>query len=77
MSPTLTIEEAESKIHKEIKVESKNLAIIPTEDKRELLVYEFKGTINEKKCIIYINALTGEEENILMIIETPNGTLTM
>jgi hypothetical protein len=59
------------------KVESKNLALIPTEAKKELLVYEFKGTVNDKKCIIYINALTGEEENLLMIIETPNGTLTM
>ncbi|MDD2376074.1 MAG: germination protein YpeB [Clostridia bacterium] len=77
LTPKLTIEEAQSKINKSIKVESKNLAIVPTESKRELLVYEFKGTVNEKKCIIYINALTGEEENVLMIIETPNGTLTM
>jgi germination protein YpeB len=77
LSPSLTIEEAQSKINKNLEIESKNLAIIPTESKKELLVYEFKGTINEKKCIIYINALTGEEENILMIIDTPNGTLTM
>jgi germination protein YpeB len=77
LKPTLTMEEAESKINKNIKVESKNLALIPTEAKKELLVYEFKGTVNDKKCIIYINALTGEEENLLMIIETPNGTLTM
>ena len=77
LTPKLTIENAESKINKNIKVESKNLALVPTESKRELLVYEFKGTINEKKCIVYINALTGEEENVLMIIETPNGNLTM
>lgn len=77
LSPSLIIEEAQSKINKNLEIESKNLAIIPTESKKELLVYEFKGTINEKKCIIYINALTGEEENILMIIDTPNGTLTM
>jgi len=77
LTPKLTMEEATSKINKNIKVESKNLAIVPTEAKKELLVYEFKGTINEKKCIVYVNALTGEEENILMIIETPNGTLTM
>lgn len=77
LSPKLTIEEAQAKINKNIKVESKNLAIIPTESKKELLVYEFKGTISEKKCIVYINALTGEEENVLMVIETPNGSLTM
>jgi spore germination protein len=75
--PKLTIEDAEKKVNKTIKIESKNLAIVPTESKRELLVYEFKGSINQKKCIVYINALTGEEENVLMIIETPNGTLTM
>jgi len=75
--PKLSIEDAEKKVNKSIKIESKNLALIPTESKRELLVYEFKGAIEQKKCIVYINALTGEEENILMIIETPNGTLTM
>lgn len=77
LTPKITMQEAEKKIHKDIELESSNLAIIPTEAKKELLVYEFKGTINNKKCIIYINALTGEEENLLMIIETPNGTLTM
>lgn len=77
LTPKITMQQAQNKIHKDIEIESSNLAIIPTEAKKELLVYEFKGTINNKKCIIYINALTGEEENLLMIIDTPNGTLTM
>lgn len=77
LTPVLTMDQAQAKINKNIEIESKNLALIPTESKGEILVYEFKGNINKKKCIVYINALTGEEENILMIIETPNGTLTM
>lgn len=77
LTPILTLDQAQDKINKNIEIESKNLALIPTESHKELLVYEFKGKINDKKCIVYINALTGEEENILMVIETPNGTLTM
>jgi len=51
--------------------------LIPTNYKKELFCYEFKGKLNNNDFIIYINAETGEEEDILMIVNTPNGVLTM
>lgn len=75
--PTLTMNQALNVLNKNIKVEKIELAIIPTEAKTEVLTYEFKGKINEKDFLIYINAKTGIEEKILIILNTENGTLTM
>jgi len=59
-----------------LEITSENLAIIPTEWKTEILCYEFKGKIDDTDFLVYINAETGREENILVIIDTPNGILT-
>ena len=69
-------EEAKSNLNKNLEIFSEGLAIIPTEWKTEILCYEFKGKINETDFLVYINAQTGREENILVIIDTPNGILT-
>lgn len=75
--PELTIEEARDVLNKNIEVEDSRLVIIPTESKSEVLTYEFKGKINEKDFLIYINAKTGIEEQILIVLDTENGILTM
>lgn len=69
-------ETARSKLNKNLQITSSGLAIIPTEYKTEILCYEFKGKINELDFLVYVNAKTGKEENILVIIDTPNGILT-
>lgn len=69
-------EQAKSNLNKKLKITSEGLAIIPTEWKTEILCYEFKGKINDTDFLVYINAETGREENILVIIDTPNGILT-
>lgn len=53
------------------------LAIIPNEINEEVLTYEFKGVVEEREYLIYINALTGAEEQVLIILNTPGGKLTM
>ena len=52
-------------------------AIIPTDSKDEVLTYEFKGIVEEREFLVYINTDTLEEEKVLIILETPGGTLTM
>ena len=69
-------EEAKTNLNKNLEITSEGLAIIPTEWKTEILCYEFKGKIDETDFLVYINAETGREENILVIIDTPNGILT-
>lgn len=75
--PKITLQEAKGSLNKKLKIESEKLAIIPTEWKTEILCYEFKGKVNETEFLVYINADTGEEEQILVIIETEGGILTM
>ena len=36
-----------------------------------------ESKLNDKEFIVYINAITGNEEDILIIVNTPNGILTM
>lgn len=72
----ISLEDARSKVNKNLNVSSSGLAVIPTEWGTEVLCYEFKGNTADNDFIVYINAETGEEEDILMIINTPEGTLT-
>mgnify|MGYP001007002128 CR=1 FL=1 len=75
--PKITQAEAKKKINENLELHGSGLAFIPTDYKKELFCYEFKGKLNNNDFIVYINALTGEEEDILMIVNTPNGVLTM
>ena len=53
------------------------MAIIPTDWQTELTTYEFKGKVDEKNFIVYINVENGKEEKVFMIIDTPGGTLAI
>ena len=72
----ITKEQAKEKINKNLEILSEGLAIIPTEFNTEVLCWEFKGKVDDTEFLVYINAETGEEEDILVIVNTPNGTLT-
>ena len=73
---SISKEEAKANLNKNLQITSQELAIIPTEWKTEILCYEFKGKVDDTDFLVYINAETGREENILVIIDTPNGILT-
>ena len=73
----ITIEEAKKNLNKDLEIKSQGLAVIPTEWQTEILCYEFKGTVDNREFLVYINSKNGREEDILIITNTPNGTLTM
>ena len=73
----ITKEKAKENLNKSLQIESEGMAIIPTEFKTEILCWEFKGKVDDTEFLVYINAQTGAEEDILVIKNTPNGTLTM
>lgn len=73
----ITLEQARAKVNNKIKIDRQGEAIIPTNYKAEKYCYEFMGKVNGRNFIIYINALTGAEEDVLMLVTTPEGTLTM
>lgn len=72
-----TMELAKEKLNKNLNVKSEGMAVIPTKWKTEVLCYEFKGEVEGKEFLVYINAETGEEQDVLVIINTPDGILTM
>ena len=71
----ISIEKAREKISSNAQITSEGLAIIPTEWKTEKFCYEFKGKIEDIEFIVYINAETGEEEDLLIISNMENGIL--
>ena len=72
----ITKEEAKKNLNKNLEITSEGMAVIPTEWKTEILCYEFKGKVEEREFLVYINAENGKEEDVLVITNTPNGTLT-
>ena len=73
----ITKEQAKENLNEELQIESERLAFIPTEFQTEILCWEFKGKVDDTEFLVYVNATTGTEEDILVIKDTPNGTLTM
>ena len=73
----ITEEEAKKDLNTDLEIVSSGLAVIPTEWKSEILCYEFKGKVEDREFLVYINTENGREEDILIITNTPNGTLAM
>jgi len=73
----ITQQQARNKISPRLAIQASRMVIIPTETFKEIFCYEFKVMLNRQQFLIYINALTGEQEKILEVIDTPNGVLTM
>lgn len=70
--------QAQEKIPAELIVEGYQLALIPSAGGEELLCHEFTcSTAQEQRYILYINAVTGTEEKILILLEDESGTLTI
>ena len=76
-TPKISIDEAREKINKRLDIVSEGMAMIPTEYQTEILCWEFKGNLEDRQFLVYINVETGKEEDVLVILETPDGTLTM
>ena len=73
----ITIEEARAKLSNKVEIENERMAVIPLDNKTEKYCYEFKGKVENKQFLVYINAENGNEEEILILLETPGGTLTI
>ncbi len=76
-SAKLTAEQAQKNVSRSLTVQQSRLALIPTSGLNEVLTYEFlcSGTQKER-VLVYINASTGYEENILILQQSDQGILT-
>lgn len=76
--PVISETEAQGKLSPFLKVTDSRLALIPTDSVEEKLCWEFKcGTDDDETILVYINAQTGVEEEILILLITDSGTLTI
>lgn len=70
-------EAAREKAGTHLSIDGVSMAYIPLDSKREVYCYELKGTLGKNNFLIYINAETGQEEKILMLLESEKGILTI
>ncbi len=75
--PAISAAEAEAVLSDRLSVEDRALALIPLTPETEKLCYEFKCTLGGESYILYINAQTGEEEQIFRIIDSDEGQLVL
>lgn len=74
--PVVSREEAQSALSSRLRVTGSRLCVIPT-DPGEALAWEFSGEIDGVgSYLVYIDALTGAERQILRIVETETGLET-
>lgn len=75
--PKIKETKAKEKVGRKLEINSVRLTVIPTTTNKEALCYEFSGTYNNDSFKVYIDAMTGYEQRIIQIINTPNGQLTI
>jgi spore germination protein len=77
LTAKITADKAQESVSSHLKVKKRGLALIPTPGLNEVLCYEFlcSGQDNEQ-VLVYINAATGFEEQILILQISDNGVLT-
>lgn len=78
--PTQAVSQAQAQavLAPELSVKSYRLAVIPTAGKQELFCHEFTcETPDGRHILVYVNAATGREEKILLLLEDETGTLVL
>ena len=77
-SPTVDTQTAQALVDHSLTVLSHQLALIPTGGEDEVLCHEFKCQAqNGTHVLIYVNALTGKQQHILLLVEDETGTLVL
>lgn len=76
-TPTLTEAQAVAKLNNTLEVIDTQLCIIPTDWKTEQYCYEIHCKTQEgQELLVYIDCVTGEEDNILILLYSDGGVLT-
>ncbi len=76
-APAISREQARAGLNPRLQARGGALVLIPLGVEEEKLAYEFQGRLGEDNYLVYVNALDGREENVLKLIESADGTLTM
>lgn len=73
----ISLVNARENVNDELTIIDSRVCIIPTEWKTEQYCYEFHcKTQNDQELLVYIDSVTGQEDNILILLYSDNGVLT-
>lgn len=76
--PAITAEQAQAALNPDLSVSSVTMCVIPSVGLNEVYCYEFKCSAqDDSQVLVYINAETGNEEQILLLMISENGQLTV
>ena len=76
--PALTAQQAQELLSPDLRVESRRLALIPSPGGEERLCHEFLCHSSlGRQVLVYLNAQSGRQEDLLLLEIGPNGTLTV
>ncbi len=75
--PALTQDDARQSLSPLLTVEKCKMAVIPTAGNYEVLTYEFTCSRDNDTVLVYINAETGLEEQIYIVLQQDNGILVV
>ena len=77
-APAVSADQAAERVDPSLTVLSRQLALIPTGGEYEVLCHEFKcQNADGGHVLVYVNAATGQQERILLLLEDENGTLVI
>ena len=76
--PFISTEDARAKLNAKLIELKHKMAVIPTDYGTEVYCHEFLCQNSEgQRFLVYINANTGKEEKMFLLVVSENGTLTM
>ena len=76
--PAVGEDQARSMVPESLEILAHQFALVPSDGQYETLCHEFKCVAeNGQHYIIYVNALTGAQEKILILLEDESGALTL
>ncbi|MGE5675586.1 MAG: germination protein YpeB [Mycobacterium leprae] len=77
-TPTLTSTEAQDNLTGSLQVERAQLALIPSlSGADEILTWEFLSHYGNETYLVYVNANTGDEEQVLQQVQADGGTFAL
>lgn len=77
-APAVSADQAAERVDPSLTILSRQLALIPTGGEYEVLCHEFKcQNADGGHVLVYVNAATGQQERILLLLEDENGTLVI
>lgn len=75
--PKLSEDDARENLSSLVEEEEVRLAVIPIAGEKEVLTYEFKVKFGKDNYLVYIDANTGDQRKLLLMIEEEDGTLVI